>query len=430
MQQGNDRAGQEEPRRTGEVEGLGPTREDANQTSWIEKFLRYSEISGRPRLFRLWSAISTISAVMQRRVWIRTGGRILYPNLYIILVAPPGVGKSWSIDFARDLLHELGTVHVCVDSANYATIIDELADARVDVITPKGEAVTYHALFVCQDELSVLLPANDIHILGRLQKLWDNPPAFSERRRMHNDGESLVISEPQVGMLTGCQPSYLSSILQPAAWDQGFIPRSIMAFSGETNDIDYFTHQQADEGIFTELVEDLQKMQKLFGQFRFTAEYPEAFRAWQAKGKAPVPDHPRLVNYNVRRDTNVLKLSMISALDRGAGLNLDAIDFHRALGWLVEAETTIPDIFRAMGSSGGDSNIIQETYYFVYQAYMRNGMAPVKRWKLIEFLQERAPSYSIDRIVQTMCDSGLLRKERDETAGDVFVPRTKRENAV
>lgn len=389
--------------------------------------MEFSESSGRPEIFRLWSAISTISAVLQRRVWVKTGGRVLYPNLYVILVAPPGVGKSWSIDFARDLLRSLGTVNVCVDSANYATLIDELVDARVDFINPKGEAVTFHALYVCQDELSVLLPANDINILGRLQKLWDNPPDFSERRRGNNEGASLVIDRPQVGMLTGCQPSYLSSILQPAAWDQGFIPRSIMAFSGEVKDIDLFTVPDTDTAMFTSLVEDLASFQSLYGQFRFTPEYPKVFREWQADGKKPVPDHPRLVNYNVRRDTNILKLSMISALDRGAGLCLDAIDFQRALGWLVQAETTIPDIFRAMGTSGGDSNIIQETYYFVYHTYMRDSQKPVKKWKLITFLQERAPSYAIERIVQTMCDSGLLKLEKDEHAGDVFVPRIKRE---
>ena len=54
--------------------------------SWIDTYIDYTEIVPSPPLLRKWVAISFVAAAVERKVWVRTMGSALYPNLYTILV--------------------------------------------------------------------------------------------------------------------------------------------------------------------------------------------------------------------------------------------------------------------------------------------------------------------------------------------------------
>lgn len=398
---------------------------------WIEEFLAATEGTGRPKLFRQWSAIATISAVLQRRVWVTTMGKAFFPNLYIIVVGPAGVGKSFALDYVMDFLAELPTLHVSATSVNFATLIDELADARVDVIDPTGHAHTFHSLFICQSELGVLMPTYDTTIMNKLQQLWDSRTSktgYSERRRTHRDGEKTEIHNPLLGMIAATTPSYLNSTLPPQAWDQGFISRCLFVFSGEASKKSIFENtgvMSPDE--FNSLNSRLKKINELWGEFTFTPAFRDSVDAWQQAEEPPRPDHPKLIHYLTRRISNVVKLSMISSVVRSRSLRLEEQDFLRARAWLIESEETIPDIFRSMSTVGGDSAILQETWHFVYTVFIKSGKRPIPQASLYLFLSEKAPSYRHEQIVKALKLSGLLKEVRDEKFGLAYVPQGMKE---
>ena len=70
-----------------------PTFKDSINGDWISDFMEYTQGSPTPEIFRLWSAITAVSGALERRVWIETAQSKLYPNLFTLLVAPPGIGK-------------------------------------------------------------------------------------------------------------------------------------------------------------------------------------------------------------------------------------------------------------------------------------------------------------------------------------------------
>ena len=61
---------------------------------FVEQFLKYTEERPSPEIFRKWSAITTLSGALEKRVWTLTKAGPQFANLYTMLVAPPGVGKS------------------------------------------------------------------------------------------------------------------------------------------------------------------------------------------------------------------------------------------------------------------------------------------------------------------------------------------------
>ena len=71
---------------------------------WIDTYLKYTKGTPTPSIFRLWSAITAVSGAVERRVWVETGKGKLYPNLYTLLVGPPGSGKSQAIKPVKELL--------------------------------------------------------------------------------------------------------------------------------------------------------------------------------------------------------------------------------------------------------------------------------------------------------------------------------------
>ena len=116
-----------------------PTPAGANerrQENWIDSFIRFTEILHSPKIFRHWTALSLISMVMERKVWARTKGANLYPNLYVILTAPPGIGKSFVLSLAERMLRAVPHIHVAPSSLTTASMIDTLVLSKRQLTAP------------------------------------------------------------------------------------------------------------------------------------------------------------------------------------------------------------------------------------------------------------------------------------------------------
>ena len=117
---------------------------------WISSFLEYTANLPSPERFRKWAAISAIAGTLERRCWIRTGAGKLFPNMFIMLVAPPGVGKDFAINPARELWSNVGKLNIAPSAMTHKGMIDHLADSRVQqqYVDDKGQFVNYHSLLI------------------------------------------------------------------------------------------------------------------------------------------------------------------------------------------------------------------------------------------------------------------------------------------
>ena len=404
---------------------LAPTRCLA---SWVDSFLAFNERKKSPDLFKKWAAISAVAAAMERRIWIRTATGELYPNLYIFLVGPPGGGKSVALNAAEKLLKDAEDIKIAPNNISAASLTDALNEAKRRVVDLNSPYMEFNSMYVSASELSVLLPVFDPSTMANLTKFWDNEP-FKEWKR--GGGLRIEIAKPQINLLGGCTPEFLTNFLPAGAWGQGFMARVIMVYCGETPRKMLFNLENApdeDKPEYKLLLSDLKSIIALTGEMTATVEAQELIQAWDDAGGPPQPEHSKLINYNTRRTTQILKLCMIASVARGNSMQITAEDYQTALGWLLEAETFMAEIFKAMGTGGTDAQAIEEAWRYIYQNYVTKSEA-VSEHRIVYFLQQRVPAHSVMRVIELLIRSNMVTKEHNTTGQAHYKPTPKHMHA-
>jgi len=376
----------------------GPGRRKCE--SWVESFIEHTSGLEASELYRKWAAITAIAATLEQKVWVDTGsGSPLYPNLYTFLIGEPGIGKSRSIMAASRLIRDaLPEVHFGATSMTRASLSDHMNEAKRFLPNIPYAPIEYNSLVIMADEFSVLMDQYDTALVAALVEFYDVNP-YSEGRRVSNI--RIKVAKPQLTILTGSTPSNLLHTLKDYVWDQGLMSRVIMVYAEDRPLIDAFTEQN--KGKPKELIYDLKLINALVGQFSYTEEFKKALNDWRTLGQVPIPDHPKLRHYCTRRFAHLLKLTMVSCVDRTNDLRLTVQDFNRAMAWLVEAERVMPSIFQ-VGAVAPDSRVMDEILYFIKQ---RKGGVP--EHVIVNFARQKVSSYQIKSVLDTMQASRMIQ---------------------
>ena len=391
-------------------------------SDWIGSFMAMTSHITSPEIFRKWAAIYTLSAAMERKVWVRTSSGVLYPNLYIVLVGPPGVGKTEAIWRGREALARLGTHHLAPGSVTKASLIDALNKAARHIVRPKETpaSIVFNSLQVVSNELGVLLPAYDNEFMNTLQDLYDCK-GYSETRRSRE--LAIEIKNSQLSILAGCTPSYLQALMPEGAWDQGFISRTLLIYSGERvlRPLFEFAEDNPDEAKF--LQSELKIRSAAYGKVSFTPAAAARMEAWHSSGGVPKPEHPKLYHYTSRRTVHALKLSLIASMSESPDLIITEDHVGRAIDWLVEAEVYMEDIFKEMGAtSHGD--LLQDIWHFIFRAYNKEGKKPVKESRVLNYVSQRTPAHNVARTLEIMEQGQVIEKVM--TSGYIgYIPKGK-----
>lgn len=258
----------------------------------------------------------------------------------------------------------------------------------------------YNSLMIAADELGTFIHKYDKEMVDGLSAFYDPDPYGQSRR---GKDIRIKIKSPQLNILCGSTPSNLMELMPEGAWGQGFTSRIIMVFSDERpigDDFAVITRELSQE-----LLHDLKIINGLVGEFKVTEDYRNLVNLWRAEGEAPAPSHPKLIHYNTRRRVHLYKLSMVASLDKSNSLLLTREDFNTAMNWLTQAETQMPDIFKA-GVPNSDAEAMNEIQHYVLINDALGVGLP--EYKIVNFAKDKVPSYSVMRVIEIMVRGGML----------------------
>lgn len=394
--------------------------------NFIDGFLRYTEGRGSPAIYRKWTAIFLVSAALERKAWITTAKGVLYANQFIFLIGPAGVGKSLCTALSYELLSSIRTpespIFVAPTSVTKASLADALnkAERRIVKLNENPPITAFNSLQIIANELGVFLPAWDGDFMSTLTDLWDNGRYHETRRTSKVE---INIPKAQLNLLSATTPAYLNSLLPEGAWEFGFMSRVINVYSGETEYTDIFAELDHDGSLWDNLSHDLLDIYSIWGEFTISDEAKEAINNWARQGFSPRPDHPKLMHYNTRRLAHLLKLMIVASAASSSNKIITLEHYAEALDWMIQAESYMPDIFKAL-KVGGDARAIEECWHFAYQYFMKH-KTPVPEFMLVTFLGERVPAHSVDRILDVMVRAQLLTKKFMNNGGQGYEPKVR-----
>ncbi len=408
-----------------------------NPSDLINDFMNLTASDDTPDLFRQWSAIALVAGALERRVWTSVGHRggqprLAFPNLYTLLIAPPGVGK-YIVEDIRDLWAAVnepdsnrGAFKVAPSNLTKASMIDRLAKSTQTRLPPNGPPVEYNSLLVAAEELGIFLPAYDLEFIGVLNGVYNNPTVYSEERR-HGPSREVVIPYPQLNILGGVQPGWLASVFPDEAWGMGLTSRMIMIYSSEGHKRNLFEEGEDHPVTRARIIARLSTLSQLYGEVQWTEEARQRIVSWHLADGPPTPQHSKLEHYCRRRSLHAIKLAVTSSVSRtGRVGTIDLLDINRAIEWLLAAEVHIPDVFRAMiGKS--DHQVIEELYYYLLSLWRTAGQSPIHESRLFSFLSQRVPSDKVHKLLEVAERSNVIAR----MAGtDTYIPRPKHEFSV
>ncbi|HKU51936.1 MAG TPA: hypothetical protein VJQ25_05685, partial [Nitrospira sp.] len=265
----------------------------------------------------------------------------------------------------------------------------------------------YHSLLIPAEEFQVLIPTYTPEYISRLNDLFNNKDSHRETRRT-GSVQNIVIERPQISIIGGVTPAYLTATFPEQAWNTGLARRMIFIYSNEQIVKDLFDEKEWDEERRENLLIRLGQMSKMYGQFKFTNSAARHLADWHLAGGPPTPEHSKLIHYNrSRTNLHVLKLSMISAISRTGQLIIEEADAKRAISWLLEAESFMPDIFRAMVGRS-DVEVIEELWLYVATEY-KNSNEPIRGAVISAFLGQRCDSRLITPIWEQAARSEVIQ---------------------
>ncbi len=328
---------------------------------WIEYYLEYTERSESPKSFNLWTGIGTLAAVLKRKCWLNWSS-VLYPNMYIVLVAPAGKArKSSALDKGRELLELLG-IDMVPETTTREALIRRIKNTSSSFTI--GTKVTYHhSITAFSGELTVLLGYKDQKFMADFCDWYDCRSHWTYLTKdkkltdeMHNlwfnligatTPESLMASLPEEA-IGGGLCSRIVFVYEAKKGKPIFIPPNV---NTELWDKSYDSDTRLSD-MQTLLKEELGKIQLLQGEFRTVEKFGDEWIKFKTHHEAnPLFENTPLSSYDARRQTHILKLSMILNASRTDDMVITEVDLLRAIKIIERTESKMLYTFRGVGGS-------------------------------------------------------------------------------
>lgn len=326
-----------------------------NTDDWIQSYLDYTENTEPSTLFREWVAISVIGSVLQRKCFLKWGDfDLIYPNMYVVLVGPPGSRKGTAMAPGGEFLRDIG-VRMAAEAVTREMLIRELANSvKIDWIEkPDGNErqITHSSLTIFSEELTVFLGYDNKQLMADLSNWFDCSDQWKYRTKTQGDDEIYGV---WVNLLGATTPSLIQSTLPRDAVGGGLASRIVFVFAqGPAKRVGAPFVKGDAEAIRTNLRVDLEDIYTIKGQFKYTEGFLETYVDWYENRayEISLAKNPNFQGYVNRRATHLRSLAIIMSASRDSSMIIDEPIFHRCLDLLERTEKKMPSVFEGFGEA-------------------------------------------------------------------------------
>lgn len=370
--------------------------------NWLNTLTQYVEDTESPRHFWFWGGLVTLTSALQRKVWVPFGLEPIYPNLYVILVAPPGrCRKGAPLSLSRKLLHE-AKVRTSVDSTTKRAFTKELEKIGKSMYFEyEGLMCPNTSMCIVSKELSSLLAIDPKSMIELLTDLYDSHDQWAYKTS--GEGQDFLYGLC-INLLGATTPTWIAANLPEEAIGGGFTSR-LALIHGEKKYKRVTIPREPPTELFKDLVRDLSHIKTLTGEFRWGDDGAfEIFDMWyQGLGKVRrATPNEKLHSFIERMHIMVLKVAMALRVSYSDNLTFTRSDIEYAIGTL---DGVLREAGKVFAGHGRSKNAI-DNFKVLNQV---NTMKRVSFRELLQWNMNNTNKTELEEIIQTLEGAGTIK---------------------
>lgn len=380
-------------------------------SNFIEDYMFYNSSNEVPPPYTLWGALSALSAIIGRKVWIDFEYFQIYPNLYVILLGEPGNRKTTAMYIAKGLIRELMDIPFSADCQTKESITGEMVNYVRSVDLPGADKpLIYTPISMFITELSQFIEVDPARMIDFLTTVYDAP--FYDRKT-RNKGQDIIVG-PYVTLLGCTTPSWITSYLRQDIISGGFSRRCLFVLEFQDDDkgrrrpfpkIEAPQHEA-----WARCLQSAQKLMKVAGEFKWDPACKAFYSDWYIKRNISRDIYIRAFDSTIW--VQILKVAMLMKLASNPDkpeliLTLDVL--KAAMELLQRLMVNLPRVFSGIGRNELNRCAIQALDIVRLAQFEEfSGIIPEKQLKseLFPIMQSR----EIQEVLFYLTQSGALKQ--------------------
>jgi len=372
-----------------------------------------------PTKFAVWGALMIISIALKRGAWMKWFPKELWPNLYVIFVAPPRIcAKSTAVDFGEDALRRVHSYltektkyfkqfnihHSKATSEGLFDLLNPgaeqslvLSDGKILAVKPISQV----ALIISELTTFINKQKYNVGLIDTLTKLYDSRDYDDEVTRGMGKKE---LKNTYVTLFGATTPDSYKESLPEEAFGGGFMTRAITVI--QKTPTRYYPFPKHFSG--TPSIDDLAKklawiLETAIGEYELSKEAAEEYFKWYKPFKDSLVDEKNS-QLRSRMDTNLMKIALLIRVQRyEAGNIITREDF-------LTAKRLLDDVYFDTATIVEDMNT---SSYFEIRQPIENFISlkgEVKRVVLLaKFKREGVTPRILGEILDALYQEDLIR---------------------
>ena len=331
-----------------------------NFPNFIEAFCDYTTLMGAPTKFFQWSAVAGIAACLERRTWVvYNGSQIIYPNMYIMLIAESGIAnKSTATQPIIGMLKEIPSIYFLSTQMSTASLISQFQTAGVEKrFEHLGEKFCNSSLFSYSSEAATTI--GDNKALGDIQVLltdfydcgtpniWTNAGSWS--KNLVSTGTQTIYN-PCLNILYCSTPTWLLKSIGRQGIAGGFASRFIFVnqFERHQANLEWLEDDEItsdSKHMRSKLIADLTQMTRLRGTYKVGKGFKDVYNKLLKERNQKVDQGGDMQSYYSRKMWHLLKMSQILTANETNEMIIKPETLEKANEMLVAVEANMYEPF-------------------------------------------------------------------------------------
>ena len=364
---------------------------------WFEAYKVYTYPMPSPEIFHKFTALSTVAGALRRKVWIDVPEIFrLYPNMYNVLIGPPGAMKGSAMRVGQRMLMELPGFDYSVDSVSREKLIQDLQQSL-----NMGDS----ALTVYSSEFSSMFSTSGPEMASFLTDIYESPDKWSHRTKSQTIS---IIVNAALNLQACTQPETMAKSLPIHSVGLGLTSRIVFVFADTPRERDWRPSKDPQQGMIRQLlINDLHVITTLNGEYTLEPEADEFYNQWyrpfMVAPHASTNDD-RLRPYFSRKHTHVLKIAMALSAMRRDELVITLKELTDAFSILDEAEGVMGMSFSGFGAA------VTATPMAKIMEILSARARPVAYGELLDLLKRDVRRQEFDECIETLLATNAIRK--------------------